>query len=195
MTNQGHFYPEVAPLPDWKTAESTRAALADWLTSGENPYFARAAVNRLWSQYFGVGIVEPVDDMGAGNLASHPELLDLLADQLVAHDYDLQYLIRALTSSRAYQLSSEGGSPSHEAYRLFDHMAVRGLTPVQLYDSLTRATGLKREAPNRFFFNCPAVLVAPSFSNASPRRTTEPTDRRTPIFAGPHPCSNGRLLS
>jgi hypothetical protein len=179
--------------PDWKTVESTRSALADWMTSRDNPYFARATVNRLWSQFFGVGIVEPIDDMGASNLASHPELLDLLADQFVAHEFDLQYLIRSLTRSRAYQLSSEGGSPSHDAYRLFDRMAVRGLTPIQLYDSLTRAAGLKREPPNRFFFNNQASLRT-EFVERFAAQDDRPTERQTSILQA-LTLLNGRLLT
>jgi hypothetical protein len=62
---------------EWKPAAGTtyRAALAQWITSSENPYFARSAVNRMWWHFFGAGIVSPVDDMHAGNPPSHPELL------------------------------------------------------------------------------------------------------------------------
>ncbi len=98
----------------------SRKALADWMTSAENPYFARATVNRFWSQFFGVGLIEPIDDLGPSAEPSHPELLTLLSEQFIAHDFDLKFLIRGITASRAYQLTSVGGSPSGDAYRLFD---------------------------------------------------------------------------
>ena len=86
--------------------------LADWMTAPENPYFARAAVNRVWAQFFGIGLVDPVDDMGADNPPSHPELLDDLARAFAAHGYDLKFLIRAIVLSRAYQLTSAAAEPT-----------------------------------------------------------------------------------
>lgn len=178
---------------DWKSGTAARAALADWLTARDNPFFARAAANRVWSQFFGVGIVDPVDDLGANNEPSHPELLDLLADQLAAHDFDLRYLVRAITASRAYQLSSAGGSPSSDTYRLFDRMPVRGLTPLQLYDSLIQATGLRPEPPQPPFV----------FGGDSPRRDflerfasqeERPTERQTSILQA-LTLMNGRLVA
>ncbi len=77
------------------------------MTAPDNPYFARAAVNRLWAYFFGTGLVEPVDEMvGANSDASHPELLDLLAREFAAHEFDMKFLIRAITATRAYQLTS-----------------------------------------------------------------------------------------
>jgi hypothetical protein len=173
---------------------ASRKVLADWLTSRENPYFARAAVNRIWSQFFGSGLVDPIDDFGSSAEPSHPELLDLLADQFAAHDFDVRYVVRALTASRAYQLSSVGGSPSSDTYRAFDRMPVRGLSPVQLYDSLIQATGLSREAPQ------PPFVIG----GDSPRRDflerfaasaeEKPTDRQTSILQA-LTLMNGRLLT
>ena len=135
--------------PKFTARSEGRALLADWVTADDNPYFARAAVNRVWARFFGNGLVEPVDDMGADNPPSHPELLDELADQFRTHGYDLKFLIRALTMSRAYGLSSAVGR-GESAPPLFAAMPVRGLAPGQLYDSLAQATGLKEAAPNRF---------------------------------------------
>ena len=84
---------------------AARAVLADWMTPPDNPYFARAVVNRVWAQFFGTGLVDPVDDLGAENAPSHPELLDELAAQFAAHRYDFKYLIRAIVASRAYALA------------------------------------------------------------------------------------------
>jgi Protein of unknown function (DUF1549)/Protein of unknown function (DUF1553) len=177
---------------DWTQQKPARAKLAEWVTGRDNPYFAQAAANRLWFQYFGVGLVDPVDDMGGGAEASHPELLALLADQFAAHDFDFKYLIRAITSSRAYQLSSAGGSPSSIAYRLFDRMPVRGLTPEQLFDSLIMATGLRREP-------IPPALAGRSntlrgeFLERFASQEERPTDRQTSILQA-LTLMNGRLV-
>src|SRR6266545_346860 len=83
--------------------KTNRAALAEWMTSPDNPYFARAVVNRTWWRLFGRGIVNPVDDMHAANPPSHPELLDLLARRFVEAGFDLKFLTRAILLTRAYQ--------------------------------------------------------------------------------------------
>jgi hypothetical protein len=118
-----------------------RAALADWITARDNPWFARAAVNRVWAQFFGRGIVDPVDDFTAAHPPSHPELLDELAADFVAHDFDLRHLIRVITATRAYQLASRAPGASPNDLELFQRMAVKGLTAEQLYDSLATAIG------------------------------------------------------
>jgi hypothetical protein len=133
--------------PRWKLRTGARETLADWVTAPENPFFARAAVNRLWAHFFGTGLVEPVDDFGEDHPPSHPELLDGLARQFAAHRFDLKFLIRAVTASRAYQLSSRATHPSQDDPRLFARMALRGLSPEQLYDSLAAATGLRDPVP------------------------------------------------
>jgi hypothetical protein len=126
--------------PEW-TRAGARDTLADWITAKDNTYFARAAVNRLWALFFGIGIVDPVDDIIDDNVPSHPELLDELAADFVNHGYDMKQMIRAITASRAYNLASTGGSPSHDDPRLFARMAMRGLSPEQLFDSLATVTG------------------------------------------------------
>jgi hypothetical protein len=133
--------------PAWKTGTSTRTTLANWLTAADNSYFARAAANRLWSHFFGLGLTEPVDEAGDQNPPSHPELLDELAREFAAHQFDVKFLIRALTASRAYQLTSQGGDPARDDPRLFARMALKGLTPEQLFDSLATATGYRETAP------------------------------------------------
>ncbi len=92
--------------PQWRFRVGARKTLADWVASRDNPYFARAAANRMWGHFFGRGIVEPVDDFSDANPPSHPELLDFLAKEFAAHEFDLKFLIRAITASRTYQLSS-----------------------------------------------------------------------------------------
>jgi hypothetical protein len=134
--------------PAWEVRVSARRTLANWVTSPENPYFARATVNRMWYQLFGRGLVEPVDDMvGAESSASHPELLDDLASAFAVQRFDLKFLIRAITASRAYQLTSARTHPGQDDQRLFARMPLRGLTAEQLLDSLVQATGHRDTAP------------------------------------------------
>jgi hypothetical protein len=141
--------------PQWQKNVDPRTTLANWVTSPANPYFARTAVNRLWGYFFGIGLVEPVDEAGPENPPSHPELLDRLAQEFVAHHCDLKFMIRAITSTQAYQRTSKAPAGSTLEPRLFARMAVRGLTPEQLFDSLVVATNYQeeRQAPNRNRFN------------------------------------------
>ena len=130
--------------PSTRDETTGRKVLANWVTSSDNPYFARNVVNRLWAYFFGLGLVEPVDDLAGEVPTLHPELLDDLATGFIASRYDLGFLIRAIVLSRAYGLSSMGNN--HQTLvlqnRYFARMPVRGLTGEQLYDSLHIAAGL-----------------------------------------------------
>lgn len=128
--------------PQWKFRTGSRRILADWIVSKDNPYFARMAVNRLWGKFFGVGLVDPVDDFTSFNPCSHPELLDSLAEQFIQSGFDLKFLIKAMTTSRSYQFSGVRTPESPTGPQQFALMPVRGLTPEQLYDSIAEATGL-----------------------------------------------------
>lgn len=128
-------------------AADARQALAGWLTAADNPYFARAAVNRLWEQFFGVGLVDPVDDLIAENPPSHPALLDELAREFVAVRFDLKFVTRAIMLSETYQRTSvESRAGAAPDPRLFSRMNVKALTPAELLDSLIEATAYR--APN-----------------------------------------------
>jgi len=91
---------------DLPASEDPREALAAWMTSPENPWFAKMVVNRYWKHFFSLGLVEPEDDMRVTNPASHPELLDALAADFAKSGFDLKQLVRTLTNSRTYQLSA-----------------------------------------------------------------------------------------
>lgn len=124
-----------------------RQRLATWITSKDNPYFARAAVNRIWAIMFGRGIVEPVDDLGQHNPASHPELLQELSEYFVETGFDVNRLIRTLAMTRAYQLSSRSQSDDERPPELFARMAIKSLTAEQLYDCLIEGMRKRENAP------------------------------------------------
>jgi hypothetical protein len=131
-----------ARFPDGSLPKGAgRAALAEWMTSGDNRYFARNAVNRLWEYFYGTGLIDPVDEPRADNPPSHPELLERLTKEFVAHKFDLNFMVRALTATRAYALASKQSDASQADSRLFARMAVRGLTAEQLYDSILEVVG------------------------------------------------------
>jgi hypothetical protein len=123
-----------------------RGELADWLTSPSNPWFARNLANRVWAHLLGVGIVEPVDDVRATNPPSNPELLDALAKHLVASKFDVRALIRTITASRAYQLSSKPNATNSADGRNFSRALFKRLPAEVLLDMVTQTTGV----PERF---------------------------------------------
>lgn len=125
-------------------SKRNRQSLAEWMTSKGNPYFAKAAVNRIWSYHFGIGLVEPMDDFSPHNPPSHPELLNALAEAFIASDYDFKFMIRAITGSQTYQLTSRQSDPSQDKLSLFARMPVRGMTAEQIFDSLAVATGYRQ---------------------------------------------------
>src|SRR5262245_46618 len=138
----------VGSSPNWQSARSPRATYADWLVSPDNPYFARAAVNRLWGQLFGVGIVDPVDDFHDNNLPSDADLLDELAAEFIASGFDLRFMITAICQTRAYQRTSAHTDTTQDDTRLPARMMVKALTGEQFYDSFVMATG-QRESGER----------------------------------------------
>lgn len=128
-------------------ASTRREQLAQWLTAKENPYFARSIVNRYWSYFFGRGIIDPVDDIRAGNPASNPELLDALTKDFVDSGYDLKKLIRTICNSATYQRSLEAGQWNEDDTINFSHALPRRLSAEQLYDAIIQATGAPRALP------------------------------------------------
>jgi hypothetical protein len=164
--------------PNWDSESNARVALADWMTARDNPFFARAAANRLWAHFFGIGIIEPLEEPGPENPPSHPELLDELAFQFAAHHFDFKYLIRAITASKAYQLSSVKTDPSQDDTRAFGRMTLKGLTPEQFFDSLALATGYQDGNPavnqRAVFFGgggSPRAEFLTKFANSADKRT------------------------
>jgi hypothetical protein len=127
---------KTAPAPVF----SRKQKLAEWVTSPTNPYFAKAAVNRVWAQFMGRGLVHPVDDLGDNAQATHPRLLKEMAAQLAAHGFDLKRLIRELVNSRTYQLAATG--PVTAAMPVwFERARVRPLSAEEMLAALRTATG------------------------------------------------------
>ena len=105
--------------------QDRRRAFADWLTSPTNPFFARVAVNRIWAEVMGQGIVDPVDDFRQSNPPANPALLDKLAEDFVQHGYDQKHILRTILGSRTYQLSSQATKLNQDDTRLFSHAKMR----------------------------------------------------------------------
>lgn len=122
------------------------STLADWITSSENPFFARVAVNRIWARCFGRGIVDPVDDFRESNPPAHPELLDRLADGFIQSGFDTKRVLRLILASRVYQLSSRTNEFNVNDDRYFSHYNARMLRAEQLLDAISQVTGV----PERF---------------------------------------------
>jgi hypothetical protein len=117
--------------------------LATWLTSPQNPYFATSIANRVWSHFFGKGIIEPVDDIRISNPASNPELFKKLGDKLIEYKYDFKQLVRDVCNSNAYQRSSERNESNLEDERNFAHGNVRRIPAEMLLDCISQVTGTK----------------------------------------------------
>jgi hypothetical protein len=130
--------------PNWGAFSDGRKVLADWVTSKDNPYFARAMGDHLWAYVFGVSLLEPILEPSDDSPITHPELLNKLAEELIAHKFDQMFLLRALVHTRAYQRSSGGPElATKEDYHLFLRMPIRSLSPEQIYDSIVVATHLR----------------------------------------------------
>ena len=135
---------EVAQVDPW---QDPREVLAHWLTAPENPFFARAVVNRYWKHFFGRGLVEPEDDMRLTNPASHPELLDELAADFVAHGYDVKYLISLLCNSSAYQLSAIPNEYNADDKSSFSRYYPKRLAAEVTLDAVDQITGQATSFP------------------------------------------------
>lgn len=167
---------------DARTADNPRRELAEWVTSSDNPWFSRMAANRLWAHFFGRGIIDPPDDFSENNPPSHPEVLDLLAKQFAAHDFDLHFLVRTITQTRAYGLSGRMSHESQEDPIHFARAPLRGLTPEQLFDSLAEAVGFYQpyRSTNPFVIddNSPRARFLEQFRDDA----ESPLDRQTTVL-------------
>ena len=123
----------------------SRSALADWLTDPDNPYFAKAIVNRLWKSMMGRGLVESVDDFRATNPATHPKLLDELASDFVKNGYDLRRTLRLIATSATYARSPNATARNQEDDRFYSHALRRPLEAEVLADAITDVLGVAEQ--------------------------------------------------
>src|SRR5262249_48579639 len=135
----------TAPVDLAKTPDR-RTALAEWMTSPENPYFAPAITNRLWAHYFGRGLVEPLDDFRPTNPATNEPLLNDLAKHLRDVKYDLRASPGPLRTAGAYQLISRPPPGNADDPQNFSHAAAKALPAEVLLDAISAATG----SPEKF---------------------------------------------
>jgi hypothetical protein len=124
-----------------------RVQLADWITDNKNPWFARLAANRLWANFLGRGLVEPVDDLRSTNPATNEPLLNFLSRQVVANKYDLKSVMRLIMRSRVYQLSSKTNATNKKDTQNFSHFIARRLPAEVLLDALCEVTAVPEQFP------------------------------------------------
>ena len=148
----GAVAPPAFPF-DWETERgeqdgaTRRERFADWATDAANPYFARSYANRVWADLLGAGLIEPVDDIRAGNPPTNPALLDHLTGRFVAGGFDVRALIRAICTSRTYQLSVAANEWNRDDARNYSHALPRRLPAEVLYDAIHRVTGTPSNLP------------------------------------------------
>ena len=118
----------------------SRQVYAQWMTSPDNPRFAKVIANRLWKQAMGLGLIEPVDIIESGTEASNPELMEFLADTIVELDFDMKQFLRAVYMSQTYQSEAHGSDVSDPANYCFGGPVVRRMSAEQIWDSLLTLT-------------------------------------------------------
>jgi hypothetical protein len=143
--------------PKWDVLNNSRKTLANWVTSKENPYFAKAMADHLWSYLMGVSLLEPIMEPSDDIPMTHPDLLNDLAKALIENNFDAKFLIRAIVHTDAYQRSSGGSKlADKEDYHLFVRMPIRSMSPEQIFDSVWMVTNPRdkqQEIPNQQFVN------------------------------------------
>lgn len=129
--------------PTFKAEDDPRHALVDWMAQPDNPFFAKAFVNRMWGHFMGRGLVHEVDDLRETNPASNPELLDALAKDFIDHKFDMKHIIRSIVTSNVYQLSSEPTEHNKHDQQNFARFYARRLISEVVVDAFDQATGTK----------------------------------------------------
>ena len=128
-----------------EATKDRRTHFAEWLTSPQNPYFARVIVNRVWARFMGRGLVEPVDDLRTTNPASHEELFQAVTQDFVSHGFDLRHLMRTILNSATYQLSSDSREANAHDERYYSHHLLRRLPAEVILDAVSQVTGVPEE--------------------------------------------------
>lgn len=134
-----------AAKPEIKSGQDRREILGAWMASPENPFFSRNLANIVWSHFFGIGIIDPVDDVRISNPASNPELLNALADRFTEYNYDFKRLVRDICTSRTYQLSTKVNSSNEGDTKNFSHALSRRMRAEVLLDAISQITETKNK--------------------------------------------------
>jgi len=129
-------------VPDVK-GKDRRKVLAQWLASPENPYFATSIANRVWAHFFGIGIVEPIDDIRVSNPASNPELFTALGRKFTEYNYDFKQLVRDICNSNTYQRSTQVNESNTNDTLNFAHSSLRRIKSENLLDCISQITETK----------------------------------------------------
>lgn len=132
-------------IPELAESADSREPLSVWLTERENKAFSRNIANLVWSHFFGIGIVEPVDDVRVSNPPSNPRLLDHIADRVAGSNFDIRPLVREICLSRTYQLSSKLRPENRWDNRHFSHARIRRLRAEVLLDCINQVTEANQE--------------------------------------------------
>ncbi len=133
---------EVAPI---KGGDDRRKVMVEWLASPQNPFFSRNLANIVWAHFFGIGIIDPVDDVRVSNPASNPELLDALAQKFTEYNYDFKRLVRDICTSRTYQLATQTNATNEGDSRNFSRSLIRRMRAEVMLDAISQATGTKNK--------------------------------------------------
>jgi hypothetical protein len=162
--------PDVGPIvrarataldgTDLEKGKDTRKALAAWMTSRDNPWFARAFVNRTWAHFLGRGFYDPIDDMRPSNTPTAPELLDRLTADFVANGFDVKQLIRVICASEAYQLAASAEAKTDPENKLWGRFHLVPLGPEELLNAILRVTDVDRTAERAGIKNLDALRAS-----------------------------------
>lgn len=158
----------AGPTFSIEPGKDVRVDLWEWMRQPDNPFFARSFVNRIWGHYFGIGIVDPVDDFALGNPPSNPKLLDALAQDFLDHKFDIRHMERTILLSRTYQLSSTTNETNKLDRNNYSHGYVRPMMAEVVVDVLNEAIGVTENFGNDAPAGCRAIEVGAS-------RLTNPT--------------------
>jgi len=137
-----YLHNDLAP-----SSAARREQFAHWVASKDNPYFAKSYVNRLWSYLLGAGIIEPVDDIRAGNPPTNPALLDALTDDFIKSGFNVRHMLRTICKSRVYRQSVQTNAFNRDDDINYSHALVRRLPAEVLYDTIHRAAGSLSRLP------------------------------------------------
>ena len=156
------------PTLDIPPDDDPRLKLVDWMSQKSNPFFAKSLVNRYWKHFFKRGLVEPEDDIRDTNPPTNPELLEALAKHFLDSEFDLKEVVRTITRSHAYQLSSMPNQYNAVDTQNFSHFYPKRMQAEVLLDSIDQLTGSKSDYADLPAGTRAISLPDNSYNNASP---------------------------